>query len=143
MRHRYAAAATALAALLTGTATPSAVASTPAVPPASAPTVPDRAPHHHAKSVLFDTWFNGQGHSPTLSIQFGVHRYTLKADCDSDVVAAQLYHSATGVDPAVGRAFTIPCNGARKTVNYQLRGGFYYFYFLSGVNNTHVVADGA
>ncbi|MFH9075475.1 hypothetical protein [Streptomyces alboflavus] len=143
MRHRYAAAVTALAALLTGTATPSATASTPAAPPASTPAVPDRAPHHRAKSVLFDMWFNGQGYSPTLLLYYGVHRYTLKADCDSDALVGQLYHSATGIDPAVGRAFTVPCNRAPKTLNYKLRGGYYYFHFISGVNNTHVVADGA
>ncbi|MFD0419789.1 hypothetical protein [Streptomyces sp. NPDC127108] len=148
--HRYATAAAALAglaALLTGPATPSAAASVspPAAPsaPVSAPAAPDRAPQPRAKSVLFDMWFNGQGYSPTLSIHFGVHRYTLKADCDSDVLVGQLYHSATGVDPKVGRAFAVPCNRSPKTVDYQLRGGFYYFYFLSGVDNTHVIADGA
>ncbi|GGO42071.1 MULTISPECIES: hypothetical protein [Streptomyces] len=143
--HRYAAAVAALAALVAGSTVPSAAASALAAPPASraAPAAPDRAPHPHAKSVLFDTWFNVQGYSPTLKIHFGVHRYTLKADCDSDRLAGQLYHSATGVDPKVGSAFTVPCNGAPKTINYQLRGGFYYFYFLSGVDNTHIVADGA
>lgn len=161
--HRYAAAVAALAALVTGPAAPSAAASaltsssasTPAMPtsasastsastvPMSAQNVPDRTPHHQAKSVLFDMWFNGRADSPALSIQFGVHRYTLKADCDSDALVGQLYHSATGVDPAVGRAFAVPCNRAPKTLNYQLRGGFYYFHFISGVDNTHIVADGA
>ncbi|MER5301174.1 hypothetical protein ABT039_17110 [Streptomyces lasiicapitis] len=146
--HRYAAAVAALAALAAGPVAPSAAASALAAPsaPASAPSVPvvpDRAPDRHAKSVLFDTWFNVQGYSPTLKIHFGVHRYTLKADCDSDILVGQLYHSATGVDPKVGRAFSVPCNRAPKTVDYQLRGGFYYFHFLSGVDNTHIVADGA
>ncbi|GHC80300.1 hypothetical protein [Streptomyces flavofungini] len=141
--HRYTAAVAALAALVTGTAAPSAAASALTSPSASTPAAPDRAPHHQAKSVLFDMWFNGRADSPTLSIQFGVHRYTLKADCDSDALVGQLYHSATGIDPAVGRAFSVPCNRAPKTLNYQLRGGFYYFHFISGVDNTHIVADGA
>ncbi|WJV44599.1 hypothetical protein [Streptomyces flavofungini] len=139
--HRYVAAVAALAALVTGPAAPSAAASALASP--SAPPLADRAPHRQAKSVLFDMWFNGRADSPTLSIQFGAHRYTLKADCDSDALVGQLYHSTTGVDPAVGRAFSVPCNRAPKTLNYQLRGGFYYFHFISGVDNTHIVADGA
>ncbi|KUF18958.1 hypothetical protein AT728_08040 [Streptomyces silvensis] len=163
--HRHPAALIALAALAAGPAAPATAASAPAAPatvasapaappaPASAPAAPptagaapagpDRVSHAHTKSVLFDTWFNGQGYSPTLSIQFGAHRYTLKADCDSDALVGQLYHSATGVDPRVGSAFKVSCDRAPKTLNYQLRGGFYYFHFISGVDNTNVVADGA
>lgn len=142
--HRYTVAAAALTALATGPTAPSAAASVIAAPAAaSAPAVPDRAPHHRARSVLFDTWFNGQGHSPTLSLRYGVHRYTLKADCDSDALVGQLYHSATGVDPRVGAAFRVPCDWTPKTLDYRLRGGFYYFHFISGVDNTRVTADGA
>ncbi|WP_030558800.1 hypothetical protein [Streptomyces aureocirculatus] len=137
LMHRHSAAAlAALAALVAAPAAPAAAA------PRS-PALPDRPPHAHTKSLLFDTWFNGQGYSPTLSIRFGVHRYTLKADCDSDALVGQLYHSATGVDPRVGSAFKVSCNRAPKTIDYQLRGGFYYFHFISGVDNTNVVADGA
>ncbi|MFB9556191.1 hypothetical protein [Streptomyces roseoviridis] len=94
-------------------------------------------------SVLFDIWFNQFGYSPTKNLTVGRHWYTLSADCDGGgSVAGQLYHSALGVDKKVGSVFLVPCGGSRN-VTYNVQGGWYYFYFLSGVDNTRVIGEGA
>lgn len=57
------------------------------------------------------------------------------------MIAARLYHGTSGFEGPVGNAFTILCNGTVAEVNYNLSGGSYYFYFLSGVDNTHVTGN--
>ncbi|WP_409240567.1 hypothetical protein [Streptomyces sp. PA5.6] len=115
-----------------------------AVSPATATPLPltgGTVPSGRAAPV-FDIWFNKFGYSPKKNLTVGNHWYTLTADCDGGgSVGGQLYHAALGVDKAVGSAFRIPCGGSRD-VTYNLQGGWYYFYFLSGVDNTRVIAEG-
>ncbi|MER5301175.1 hypothetical protein ABT039_17115 [Streptomyces lasiicapitis] len=106
------------------------------------PAAPTTAPHRAAAAPFkFDTWFNGYGYSPKANRpQSGSQHVSLVASCDSDIVAAQLYHVTWGRDRPVGNVVRIPCNGG-KTAIYDLSGGEYYFYFLSGVDNTRVIGE--
>ncbi|GAA3398007.1 hypothetical protein [Streptomyces roseoviridis] len=106
------------------------------VPAASAEATPSAA------AASFDVWFNGNGYSPKADLAAGAHSVSLRADCDSDVVAGQLYHVTWGRDRKVGNVVRIPCGGSAHPL-YQLSGGEYYFYFLSGVDNTRVVGTWA
>ncbi|KUF18959.1 MULTISPECIES: hypothetical protein [Streptomyces] len=90
----------------------------------------------------FNVWFNGYGSSPKADLVQGGHQVALHANCDSDIVAAQLYHVTWGRDRPVGNVVRIPCNGGTSAY-YNLSGGEYYFYFLSGVDNTQVVGTWA
>ncbi|KOV32495.1 hypothetical protein ADK60_13720 [Streptomyces sp. XY431] len=131
MRKFSTALALTMAALLT--AAPAAAAAVPAAEPAQ---------HRTKRQVLFDFWFNQHADSPAFGLVGGVGERSifLNGSCDSDVIAAQLYHETNGFDRPVGNAFTIPCNEEATLVHYDLSGGTYYFYLLSGVDNTHVRA---
>ncbi|GHC80306.1 hypothetical protein [Streptomyces flavofungini] len=103
--------------------------------------VPAAAPHLAAASVDFEVRFNTYGHSPkTHRPQGDGQRVTLSAYCASDITAGQLYHVTWGRDRPVGNVVRIPCGG-KAAPTYHLSGGEYYFYFLSGVDNTRVVGD--
>lgn len=105
----------------------------------AAPTSASASHRAAAAPFTFDVWFNGYGTSPKTSRHQGDgQEVDLFADCDSDIVAGQLYHVTWGRDRPVGNVVKIPCNGGKSAV-YNLSGGEYYFYFLSGVNNTQVV----
>ncbi|MFD5697330.1 hypothetical protein [Streptomyces lasiicapitis] len=105
------------------------------------PAAPTTAPHRASAPFHFDIWFNGYGYSPKANRpQSGSQNVSLVASCDSDIVAAQLYHVTWGRDRPVGNVVRIPCNGG-KTAVYDLSGGEYYFYFLSGVDNTRVIGE--
>ncbi|WAZ26731.1 hypothetical protein STRCI_008357 [Streptomyces cinnabarinus] len=93
-----------------------------------------------AAAPSFSIWFNVHGTSPKADLAAGEHRIILDASCDGDFVGAQLYHVTWGVDRKVGNVLRIPCHG-RAIPQYQLSGGEYYFYFLSGVDNTHITGD--
>ncbi|WP_314613863.1 hypothetical protein [Streptomyces stackebrandtii] len=127
---RLLACGTALAALLLAPFSPASAAAPPAVD--------DAVASGRAGRAAIDFWFNQYGYSPTMELPAGQHWYSLSADCDGGgSVGGQLYHSALGVDSKVGSAFVIRCGGSTD-VNYRLRGGLYYFYFLSGVDNTRI-----
>ncbi|MFH9075474.1 hypothetical protein [Streptomyces alboflavus] len=111
--------------------------------PAQAGETPQRpaAPHREAASVDFEVRFDTYGHSPkTHRPHADGQQVTLSAYCRSDITAAQLYHVTWGRDRPVGNVVRIPCGG-KATATYHLSGGEYYFYFLSGVDNTRVVGD--
>ncbi|GGO42068.1 MULTISPECIES: hypothetical protein [Streptomyces] len=99
------------------------------------------APHRAAAASHFDVLFNTYGYSPkTDRPQGNRQRVALSAYCNSDFVAGQLYHVTWGRDRPVGNVVKIHC-GTRRSAVYDLSGGEYYFYFLSGVDNTRVVGD--
>ncbi|ARX88529.1 MULTISPECIES: hypothetical protein [Streptomyces] len=102
---------------------------------------PAAAPHLAAASVDFEVRFNTYGYSPkTHRPQGDGQQVALSAYCNSDFVAGQLYHVTWGRDRPVGNVVKIHC-GTRSSAVYHLSGGEYYFYFLSGVDNTRVVGD--
>ncbi|WJV44600.1 hypothetical protein [Streptomyces flavofungini] len=99
------------------------------------------APHLAAASVDFEVRFNTYGNSPkTHRPHRDGQQVTLSAYCAGDITAGQLYHVTWGRDRPVGNVVRIPCGG-KATPTYHLSGGEYYFYFLSGVDNTRVVGD--
>ncbi|MFD0419790.1 hypothetical protein [Streptomyces sp. NPDC127108] len=118
-------------------------APTQAVEARQQPTAPSPAQHRAAAPFHFDIWFNGYGYSPKADRPQGNRqRVSFSASCDGDIVAGQLYHVTWGRDRPVGNVVRIPCNRTASAI-YELSGGEYYFFFLSGVNNTHVVGDWA
>ncbi|MEV5971259.1 hypothetical protein [Streptomyces sp. NPDC051921] len=102
----------------------------------NAPAAPAAPPRPAAAE--FDFWFNQYGYTPKADLPAGEHRVIIGASCDGDSVGAQLYHVTWGVDRKVGDVFEIPCEGA-TSAGYQLSGGEYYLYLLSGVDNTHII----
>ncbi|KOV32496.1 hypothetical protein ADK60_13725 [Streptomyces sp. XY431] len=121
MRKRFAAVLT-LAVFLIGSPSASAAG-------------PDAA---RANRAGYDFWFNQSGSSPKVELGQGRHSGLLTADCDSDIVAARLMHVTWGLDRPVGNVIELRCNATSTVVDYELSGGEYYFYFYSGVDNTHV-----
>ncbi|WP_030558802.1 hypothetical protein [Streptomyces aureocirculatus] len=102
----------------------------PAVPPPHRAAV--AAPFH------FNIWFNVYGYSPKADRPQGGHQVSLHGGCSGDFLAARLYHVTWGRDRPVGNVVKVPCNG-ETSAYYNLSGGEYYFYFLSGVDNTQVL----
>ncbi|WP_409240578.1 hypothetical protein [Streptomyces sp. PA5.6] len=109
-------------------------------PGASAAVAPSATAPRSVAAPSFNIWFNHHGNSPKADLAAGAHRIILDANCDGDFVGAQLYHVTWGRDRKVGNVVRVPCHG-RALPQYQLSGGEYYFYFLSGVDNTNITGD--